>query len=141
MDLHSVSDSITNNSNLGTYKMAKEQQACEFRMAWFIGYYHCSMGIAFILYWTKLFILLRMRKYLREIELAGVILAIIGVISSLIWGSLYGGWLCGIGILLMLIVFLYKAFHWNEYARENKQYIWIILLTIAILFIQMLRAR
>ena len=70
-----------------------------------------------------------------------VILASTGIVNSLIWGSIYGGWICGIGILLMLIVFLYKAFHWNEYARDNKQYIWIILLTIALLFIQMLRAR
>ena len=82
-----------------------------------------------------------MKKYLREIELAGVILAIIGVVSSLVWGSIYGGWLCGIGIALFLLVFLYKAFDWKEYERENKQYIVIILLTIIILFIQMLRAR
>ena len=82
-----------------------------------------------------------MKKYLREIEFAGVILASTGIVNSLSWGSIYGGWICGIGILLMLIVFLYKAFHWNEYARDNKQYIWIILLTIALLFIQMLRAR
>ena len=82
-----------------------------------------------------------MRKYLREIEMAGVILAIIGIVSSLVWGAIYGGWLCGIGIALFLLVFLYKAFHWKEHERENKQYIVIILLTIIILFIQMLRAR
>ena len=82
-----------------------------------------------------------MKKYLREIEMAGVILASTGIVNSLIWGSIYGGWLCGIGVILLRIVFLYKAFHWNEYARDNKQYIWIILLTIALLFIQMLRAR
>ena len=79
-----------------------------------------------------------MRKYLREIEISGLILAIIGIVSSLVWGSIYGGWLCGIGILLLLVVFLYKAFHWKEYERENKQYIVIILLTIILLFIQML---
>ena len=82
-----------------------------------------------------------MKKYLREIEMAGVILAIIGIGSSLVWGTIYGGWLCGIGITLFLLVFMYKAFHWKEYERENKQYIVIILLTIIILFIQMLRAR
>ena len=82
-----------------------------------------------------------MKKYLREIEMSGVILAIIGIVSSLVWGTIYGGWLCGIGIALFLLVFLYKAFHWKEYERENKQYIVIILLTIIILFIQMLRAR
>ena len=73
--------------------------------------------------------------------MAGVILAIIGIISSLVWGAIYGGWLCGIGILLLLVIFLYKAFHWKEYERENKQYIMIILLTIAILLFQMLTKR
>ncbi len=56
-----------------------------------------------------------MKKYLREIEIAGMILAIIGIVSSLVWGTIYGGWLCGIGIALFLLVFLYKAFHWKEY--------------------------
>ena len=79
-----------------------------------------------------------MRNYLREIEISGLILAIIGIVSSLVWGSIYGGWLCGVGIVLLLVVFLYKAFHWKEYERENKQYIVIILLTIVLLFIQML---
>ena len=82
-----------------------------------------------------------MKKYLREIEIAGIILAGIGIACALFWGANYGGWLCGVGLALMLIVFLYKAFHWKEYERENKQYIVIILLTIIILFIQMLRAR
>ena len=82
-----------------------------------------------------------MKKYLREIEIAGIILTIIGIVCALAWGTLFGGWLCGVGLLLMLVVFLYKAFHWKEYERENKQYIMIILLTIAILFIQMLTRR
>jgi hypothetical protein len=54
--MHSVSDFIANYSNLGAYKMAKEQQAFEPRMDWSIGDYHRSLGIAFILYWTKLYI-------------------------------------------------------------------------------------
>ena len=33
-----------------------------------------------------------MKKYLREIEMAGVILASTGIVNSLIWGSIYGGW-------------------------------------------------
>ena len=82
-----------------------------------------------------------MKKYLREIEIAGIILAGIGIASALIWGANYGGWLCGVGLALMLIVFLYKAFHWKEYERENKQYIMIILLAIIILFVQMILRR
>ena len=82
-----------------------------------------------------------MRKYLREIEISGVVLAAIGVGLSYINGIQYGVWPCGLGLLLLLTIFLYKAFHWKEYERENKQYIWIILLTILILFFQMLRTR
>ena len=79
-----------------------------------------------------------MRKYLREIEISGVILAAIGIVCAMVWGTNFGMWPCGIGLLLLLIVFLYKAFHWKEYERENKQYIYIILLIIAILLIQLL---
>ena len=82
-----------------------------------------------------------MRKYLREIEISGVILAAIGIICALVWGTPYGRWPCGLRLLLLLVIFLYKAFHWKEYERENKQYIMIILLTIAILFFQMLTKR
>ena len=82
-----------------------------------------------------------MKKYLREIEMAGVILAVIGVVCALVWGPSFGGWLCGIGLALMLVDFLYKALHWKEYERENKQYIIIILLAIFILFIQMILRR
>ena len=82
-----------------------------------------------------------MRKYLREIEISGVILAAIGIVCALVWGTPYGMWPCGLGLLLLLVIFLYKAFHWKEYERENKQYITIILLTIAILFFQMLTRR
>lgn len=79
-----------------------------------------------------------MKRYLREIEVSGLILVIIGIMSSWIWGSQYGGWLCGVGMLLWLITFVYKAFHWNEYARENRQNIIILLIAILILFLQMI---
>ena len=79
-----------------------------------------------------------MRKYIREIEIAGLIMAAIGIICSMVWGTSFGAWACGFGLLLLLIVFLYKAFHWKEYERENKQYIVIILISIILFFIQML---
>ena len=82
-----------------------------------------------------------MRKYLREIEISGVILTAIGIVCALVWGTPYGMWPCGLGLMLLLVIFLYKACHWKEYERENKQYIMIILLTIAILFFQMLTKR
>ena len=82
-----------------------------------------------------------MKKYLREIQLSSALLCCIGVVLAWIKGYQFGMWPCGIGILLFVFVVLYKAFNWKEYERENKQYIIIILLTIIILFIQMLRAR
>ena len=79
-----------------------------------------------------------MKKYLREIELSSAILCIIGIIIAMIWGYGMGAWPCGVGLLLFLIVFLYKAFHWKEYERDNKQYIVIILIAILLLFLQMI---
>ena len=79
-----------------------------------------------------------MKKYLREIELSSAILCIIGVVIAMIWGDGFGAWPCGVGLLLFLIVFLYKAFHWKEYERDNKQYIVIVLIAILILIIQMI---
>ena len=79
-----------------------------------------------------------MKKYLREIEISGLILVIIGIVCSGIWGSRFGMWPCLTGLFLWLISFLYKAFHWKEYERENRQNIMILLLAIIILIAQMI---
>jgi hypothetical protein len=80
-----------------------------------------------------------MKKYLREIEVSGLVLVIIGIVCSWIWGSNYGMWPCCLGLLLWLASFLYKAFHWNEYERENRQNIMILIIAIIILIVQMIR--
>ena len=79
-----------------------------------------------------------MKKYLRELEFSGLILVIIGIISSWVWGSNFGMWPCLVGLFLWLITFLYKAFNWNEYERENRQNIIILIIAIIILTLQML---
>lgn len=79
-----------------------------------------------------------MKKYLREIEVAGCLLVIIGVILNLLLGTGYAVGPCAIGLLLWLICFIYRAFHWKEYERENKQGIVIILIAIFILILQMM---
>ncbi len=79
-----------------------------------------------------------MKKYLRELEVSGLILVIIGIILSWTIGSHIGMWPCGVGLLLWLITFLYKAFNWGEYARENRQNIIILLIAIFILLLQMI---
>ena len=79
-----------------------------------------------------------MKKYLLEIESSGIILTLIGVVISLVIGYQYGVWPCVIGLLLWVVVVVYKAFHWTEYARENRQNISIMVLAILILLIQMI---
>ena len=78
-----------------------------------------------------------MKKYLKEIELSSAIICIIGILCAYIGDYYAGGWICGVGLFLFLIVFLYKAFHWKEYERDNKKYLFVILFAIAFLLIQM----
>ena len=82
-----------------------------------------------------------MKKYLREIELSGAILCLIGVLCAYIGDYYIGAWICGVGLLVLLVDFLYKAFHWKEYERENKRFIVIMLIAIVFLFIQMILKR
>ena len=82
-----------------------------------------------------------MRKYLKEFEIAGMILIAIGIILAHTAGYDYGAWPCGCGMLILLVPYLFKAFHWKEYERENKRNIWIILLCIFIIYIQLLILR
>lgn len=80
-----------------------------------------------------------MKKYLREIELSGLILVIIGCACSFFFNDQIAVWPCATGMLLWLVSFLYKAFHWKEYERENKQNVIILIIAIVLLFIQMYR--
>ena len=82
-----------------------------------------------------------MKKYLKELELASALLLIIGVVLSMVKSYAIGVWPCGVGLLMFLIVFLYKAVHWKQYERDNKQYIVILLICIFLLIIQMVTSR
>ena len=82
-----------------------------------------------------------MKKYLKELELASALLLIIGVVLSMVKSYAIGVWPCGVGLLMFLIVFLYKAFHWKQYERDNKQYIVILLICIFLLIFQMVTSR
>jgi hypothetical protein len=81
---------------------------------------------------------MNMKKYLKELEIAGIILIGIGVILAHTVGYNYGMWPCGAGMLVLLIPYLYKAFHWKEYEQENRRNIWIILICILFIYIQLL---
>lgn len=79
-----------------------------------------------------------MKKYLKEIEVSGMILLIIGIVCSYIWGKHIGVWPCVCGLILWFVSFIYKAFHWTEYARENKNNIIILIIAICLLIFQMI---
>ena len=78
-----------------------------------------------------------MKKYLREIQISGIILMLIGCIMVRFFDNQSGVIACGIGIALWLLVVIFKAFHWQEYERDNKQNIVMVLLIIALLLIIM----
>ena len=82
-----------------------------------------------------------MKKYLKEIEISGVILMFIGCIMHRLWSLPVGIWACSIGMLLWLLVVIYKAFHWKEYQRENRMNIFIMLGVIALLWFLIIRMR
>ena len=89
-----------------------------------------------------------MKKYLKEIEVSGLILTVIGLVCTIICiqfgnesAANFGVWACGFGLLLLFSVVLYKAFNWKEYERDNKRYIVMMLIAITYLFIRMLLKR
>jgi amino acid permease len=82
-----------------------------------------------------------MRNHLKELEIAGMILIGIGIVIAYTAGKNYGAWPCGAGMLVLLIPYLFKAFHWREYEQENRRNIWIIVLCILVIYMQFLVMR
>jgi hypothetical protein len=82
-----------------------------------------------------------MRKYLKEIEYSGVILMFIGSVIHRFFHLKAGVFAVGIGLLLWLIPLIYKAFHWQDFRRDNIQNIIMMLIAIALLFGLILFAR
>jgi uncharacterized membrane protein len=75
-----------------------------------------------------------MKNYLREIEISGVILMLIGCISYRFLQQQWGIYACSIGLILWVIEVVYKAFNWKKYERDNKQNIIMMLFVIVMLF-------
>ena len=73
--------------------------------------------------------------------MVGMVLMAVGVLIAIFTHNIdSGGWLCGAGMGFLLAAFLYMAFHWSEYERENKQNIRILILCIIVLLLQMIWA-
>ena len=68
-----------------------------------------------------------MKKYLREIEISGIILLFIGTCVGHIVSVNAGAIVSLIGILLWVAVVIYKSLKWQEYRRDNIVNIFIML--------------
>ena len=82
-----------------------------------------------------------MKKYLKIIEITGVILMLIGCLGHRLLHLNWAVWVCVAGIALWLIQVIFKAFNWQEYAKDNSQNIIGILIVILMLFIVMISVR
>ncbi len=82
-----------------------------------------------------------MKKYIREIELSGIIIMLIGVVLYHFVHQGAGYLACCIGIGLWLIEVVYKAFNWKEYHKDNVQNIVMMLIIILLLIGYMFFAR
>lgn len=79
-----------------------------------------------------------MKKHLREIEISGIILMLIGAIMHRFFHIGGGLYICCVGLILWFFNLIYKAFHWKEYERDNKQNIIIMIAVIIMLFVLMI---
>ena len=76
-----------------------------------------------------------MKKYLKEIETAGIILLFIGVILGHSVGMGLGAAFVAIGLVLWVITIIIKAMDWEKYRRDNILNIIIILGAILAIFV------
>ena len=79
-----------------------------------------------------------MRKILKIIEISGVILMFIGCIGHRFLHLSIAIWMCIAGLALWLLQVVYKAFNWQEYAKDNSQNIIGILVVIIMLIVVMI---
>lgn len=82
-----------------------------------------------------------MKKYLKELEIAGIILLFIGVILGHTVGMTTGACAAAIGLLLWVATVIIKAFNWNEYRRDNIVNIFVMLGAIILIFISLILAK
>jgi hypothetical protein len=82
-----------------------------------------------------------MKKYLKEMEIAGIILLFIGVILGHTVGMATGACAVAIGLLLWVTTVVIKAFNWNEYRRDNIVNIFVMLGAIILIFISLILAK
>jgi hypothetical protein len=67
------------------------------------------------------------KKNLYKIRNVGFFLLVITFAISTLWGSSHAFFPMIFSVILIGIVVIYKALHWNEYEKDNKRNAWIAL--------------
>ena len=80
-----------------------------------------------------------MKQYLKKIENTSIVLMLIGCVGHRFLQFSWAIWVCIAGLIGWLGVVVFKAFNWQEYAKDNKQNILMMLFVIILMFILMLR--
>lgn len=80
-----------------------------------------------------------MKQYLKIIENTSIVWMLIGCVGHRFLHFSWAIWMCIAGLIGWLGVVVFKAFNWQEYAKDNKQNILMMLFVIILMFILMLR--
>lgn len=74
------------------------------------------------------------KKNLDKIRNAGLFMLAISFVIVTLWGKDNAFFPIIIAALLLSIVLIYKALHWNEYEKDNKRNAWIVLALFVLIF-------
>ena len=74
------------------------------------------------------------KEHLNKIRNAGFFLLEITFVISTLWGSSHAFFPMLFTVILLGIVVIYKALHWQEYEKDNKRNAWIALALFVLFF-------
>ena len=74
------------------------------------------------------------KEHLNKIRNAGFFLLSITFVISTLWGSSHAFFPMLFTVILLGIVVIFKALHWQEYEKDNKRNAWIALALFVLLF-------
>ena len=74
------------------------------------------------------------KEHLNKIRNAGFFLLAITLVISTLWGSSHAFFPMLFTVILLGIVVIFKALHWQEYEKDNKRNAWIALALFVLLF-------
>ena len=74
------------------------------------------------------------KEHLNKIRNAGFFLLVVTFVISTLWGSAHAFFPMIFTAILLGIVVIFKALHWQEYEKDNKRNAWIALALFVLLF-------